>query len=60
MNKKTRKAIDRLLKKYPKFGLGFRINRFMKNSIHKIDRNEVPFSEDVESSLKLVLTEEER
>ena len=31
----------------------------MKHSMHKNDRNEVPFIEDVESSLKLVLTEEE-
>lgn len=59
MNIKTRKAIDCLLKTFPKLGLGFRIDRFMKRSMHKNDRNEVPFIEDVESSLKLVLTEEE-
>ena len=59
MNINTRKTIDCLLKTFPKLGLGFRIDRFMKHSMHKNDRNEVPFIEDVESSLKLVLTEEE-
>ena len=60
MNKIARKVVDHLLKRFPKFGLGFRIDKFMKDSFDKIDRNGVPFSEDVESSLKLVLTEEER
>ena len=36
------------------------MNKFTKKSFHKNDRNGVPFSEDVESTLKLVLADEER
>ena len=60
MNTIERKVIDLLIKRFPKFGLSFRIDKFMKKSFDKNDRNGVPFSEDVDANLKLVLTDEER
>ena len=56
----VRRVIEFLLKKFPKLGLSLRIDKFMKSSINKIDRNGVSFGEDIDSNLKLVLTEEER
>jgi hypothetical protein len=60
MNGIERKIIDHLLKIFPRFGLGLRINKFMRCSLGKIDRNGVPFGEDMDASLKLVLTEVEQ
>ena len=60
MNKALRKIEVSLLKRFPQLGLGLRIDKFMRKSYHKKDRNEIPFSEDVEASLKLVLTDEEQ
>ena len=60
MNKTVRKVEDLFLEAFPKFGLRFRIDKFMRNSYDKDDRNGVPFREDVEACLKLVLSDEER
>ena len=49
-----------LLRMFPKLGLSYRVDKFMKDSFDMIDRNDVPFSQDVEANLKLVLTEEEQ